>query len=152
MDAFLGFIFGLTSLINNTTAPNITSFCFTPFIGFGSGMTGSWLSLIICFVPRVLCGIIPHYVYSLMKKRPRKIASKLSLPFSGVAGSLTNTILVMGMIYIFFGQQYAAAKEIAFEAIFGVILTTVLTNGVFEAVIAAIVTFAIVSALQKIHK
>ncbi len=29
--AFLGFIFGLTSLVNNTFNPTVTSFVFTPF-------------------------------------------------------------------------------------------------------------------------
>ena len=62
--AFLGGLFGLTSLINNTTQPGITAFCFSPFIEIGDGMGGSPLALIICFVPRILCGILPYYVYS----------------------------------------------------------------------------------------
>ena len=38
--AFLGGLFGLTSLINNTTQPGITAFCFSPFIEIGDGMGG----------------------------------------------------------------------------------------------------------------
>ena len=34
--AFLGFIFGLTSLVNNTFNPTVTSFVFTPFYSLGT--------------------------------------------------------------------------------------------------------------------
>ena len=58
--AFLGFVFGLTSLINNTTQPGLTSFCFSPFIQVGDGLGGSPLALVVCFVPRIACGIVPY--------------------------------------------------------------------------------------------
>ena len=50
--AFLGGVFGLTSLINNTFSPTVTSFTFSPFYSGGN----PW-SLVICFVPRILIGI-----------------------------------------------------------------------------------------------
>lgn len=149
--AFLGGLFGLTSLINNTFSPSITSFCFSPFIQIGDGMGGSPLALIICFVPRILCGIIPYYVYNVIQKRAKDKdkSRKYSLLASGVAGSITNTILVMGMIYIFFGAQYAAAKEIAFEAVFGVIMSVVAINGTVEAIVAALISSAVSGAILK---
>ena len=42
----------------------------------------------------------------------------------------------MGMIYIFFGAQYAEARNIAFEAVLGVIFSVVAINGTIEAIIA----------------
>ncbi len=149
--AFLGGLFGLTSLINNTTQPAITSFCFSPFIEIGDGMGGSPLSLLICFVPRILCGIVPFYVYKLIQntaKDPDK-RRKISLILAGVSGSLTNTILVMGMIYMFFGAAYAEARNIAYEAIVGVILSVVAINGTIEAIIAALIAAAVATALWK---
>ena len=65
--AFLGFLFGLSSLIGNTTRPNLTSFVFTPFYAVGDS-SGNFLSLIICFVPRILVGIVPYFVYSGIQK------------------------------------------------------------------------------------
>ena len=65
--AFLGFLFGLTSLINNTINPTVTSFAFTPFFSLGNAEP-SWLSLIVCFVPRILVGVVPYYVRKLTKK------------------------------------------------------------------------------------
>ncbi|MBQ7834462.1 MAG: ECF transporter S component [Ruminiclostridium sp.] len=149
--AILGGIFGLTSLINNTASPGLTSFVFSPFVEIGDGMGGSPLSLIICFIPRILVGVVPYYVYTALQKRskaPEK-RRKFSLLLAGVAGSMTNTILVMGLIFVIFGHEYAAAREIAYEAILGVILSTVAINGTIEAIVAALITSAVVFALYK---
>ena len=62
---------------------------------------------------------------------------------------MTNTVLVMGMIYLFFGEAYAAAKEIAFDAVIGAILSVVATNGIGEAIIAALLASAVVIAVKK---
>lgn len=151
--AFLGGVFGLTSLIINTMEPGITSFCFSPFVELGDGMGGSPLALLICFVPRILCGIVPYFVYQGLQKlfhAPEK-TRKLSVLIAGVAGSMTNTILVMSMIYLFFGQQYAAAREIAFEAVLGVVLSVVGINGTIEAIIAALISSAVVLAMSHAH-
>ena len=51
--AFLGGVFGLTSMINNTVNPNLTSFVFSPFYSVGD-MHGNLNSVIICMVPRIL--------------------------------------------------------------------------------------------------
>ena len=145
----LGFVFGLTSLINATTQPGITSFCFSPFIEMGPGLGGSPLALVVCFVPRIICGIVPHYVYQglqRLSRRPEK-ARKYSLLAAGVAGSLTNTVLVMGFIYLFFGHAFAAAHQIAFEAVMGVILSVVFINGTLEAIIAAVIATAVTTAM-----
>ena len=55
--AFLGGIFGLTSMINNTFNPNLTSFVFSPFYSLGN-VHGNFKSLMICFVPRILIGVV----------------------------------------------------------------------------------------------
>ncbi len=149
--AILGGIFGLTSLINNTATPGLTSFVFSPFVEIGDGMGGSPLSLIICFIPRILVGVVPYYVYTALQKHSKNPEKrrKFSLLISGVAGSMTNTILVMSLIFIIFGHEYAAAREIAYEAIFGVILSTIAINGTIEAIVAALITSAVVFALYK---
>ena len=151
--AFLGAVFGLTSLINNTTQPGITSFCFSPFIQMGEGLGGSPLALIICFVPRILCGVVPHYVFHGVQKLTRDPGRtrKRSLLLAGVAGSMTNTLLVMSMIYLFFGQAYAAARNIAYEAILGVIGSVILINGTIEAIIAALIASAVALAMMRAH-
>jgi uncharacterized membrane protein len=62
---------------------------------------------------------------------------------------MTNTILVMSMIYLFFGAQYAAARGLAFEAVLGVVLSVVGINGTIEAIIAALIASAVVLAMRR---
>lgn len=63
--AALGFLFGLTSFINNTMNPTATSFVFTPFYSLGE-MSGGIGSVIICFIPRILVGVVPYFIYRLV--------------------------------------------------------------------------------------
>lgn len=64
--AFLGFVFGCTSLINNTFNPTLLSFAFSPFYSVGE-IGGNAFSLVICFVPRILVGIVPYFVYRALR-------------------------------------------------------------------------------------
>lgn len=149
--AFLGGMFGLTSLIANTFSPTITSFVFSPFYSI-NGVGGDWRSLIICFGPRILIGIVAFYVYRGMKKllHGKQKSDILSLTIAGLAGSMTNTILVMGLIYTLFGESYAAAKEITYNALIGVIMGVVTMNGIPEAIVAAVLTAAIGKVLLHV--
>lgn len=144
--AILGFIFGCTSFVNNTINPTLTSFVFTPFYTLGDA-EGNFLSLVICFVPRILVGVVPFYVCKLFSKV--KINQALSYAISGICGSLTNTILVMNMIYLFFGESYGAVQGKDINALYSVILSVILINGVPEAIVAAIITTLVVKALQS---
>ncbi len=147
--AALGFIFGLTSLYTNTFSPNMTSFVFTPFYSV-NGTSGNLLSLVICFVPRILVGVVPYYVCRALNKT--KINTKINYAIAGLFGSLTNTLLVMNMIYLFFGESYGAAKNIAADALYSVILSVICINGIPEAIVAAILTAVVVGALKRKKK
>ncbi len=88
--AALGAMFGLTSLINNTIAPTVTSFVFSPILAMEMlGLKGALMSLVICFVPRILIGIVPYYVYGGIRKVMKKGKNSLitALGAAGVAGS-----------------------------------------------------------------
>lgn len=68
--AFLGFVFGLTSFINNTfKAATASAFVFSPVLAADViGISGVFKSMYICFVPRILVGVIPYYVYILIRR------------------------------------------------------------------------------------
>lgn len=154
MGAVLGGLFGLTSFINNSfISPSITSFTFTPLYSVGEFHGNVW-SLVICFVPRILVGVVPYYVYKFVMWlfKGRKGGETVSLALAGLSGALTNTLLVMNLIYFCFGEQYAAAKEKAFEGFYWVILSVIGINGVPEAIVAAILTAAICKTLFKVQK
>ncbi|MGI6007980.1 MAG: ECF transporter S component [Ruminococcus sp.] len=142
--AALGFVFGLTSFINNTINPSVTSFVFTPFYSLGE-YSGGIGSVIICFVPRILVGVVPYYVYRFVAKiagRKGGRAPAAGLALAGLAGSLTNTLLVMHMILLFFGKSYAAASEITGN-VYLAILAVIGVNGIPEAVVAAVIVMLI---------
>ncbi|HCA72363.1 MAG TPA: ECF transporter S component [Ruminococcaceae bacterium] len=148
--AILGALFGLTSLINNTVVPAVTSFTFSPFIPLPGTTHGTPVALLICFLPRILVGIFPYYVFQgmnkLLKGRDKQIGA---LAVSGVAGALTNTAFVMGLIYFLFRDAYAAAKGIAPDAVPAIIMGIVSFNGVIEAIAAGIIVAAVGKVLLQ---
>ena len=146
--AVLGFVFGLTSFLSNTFTPNATSFVFTPFYSLGDAH-GSAASLLVCFVPRILVGVVPWLVFRGLQALLKKRGEVASL---ALAGSMTNTLLVMHMIYLFFADSYAQARGVAENALYGVILTVIGTNGVAEALVAAFLTAAVTHLLRKALK
>ena len=147
--AALGFLFGLTSFINNTMNPTPTSFMFTPFFSLGE-TSGNFSSLIICFLPRILVGVVPYYVYQFCQKLSKKEEiSQIGLILSGICGSLTNTLLVMNLTFIFFKEEYALANNKTVSAVYGFILSIIGINGVPEAIIAGILTLFIGRILLK---
>ena len=149
--AVLGFVFGLTSFLSNTFTPNATSFVFTPFYSLGDAH-GSAASLLVCFVPRILVGVVPWLVFRGLQALLKKRGEVASLALAGFAGSMTNTLLVMHMIYLFFADSYAQARGVAENALYGVILTVIGTNGVAEALVAAFLTAAVTHLLRKALK
>jgi uncharacterized membrane protein len=152
--AVLGGLFGLTSLLSNFMTPTVLSFAFCPFIPVPGTAHGSPLALVICFVPRILVGIVPYYVYQGMRKLTRNSpkGEYLSLLLGGISGAITNTALVMGLIYFLFKGAYATAKSIPVNAVAGVVLGIVGTNGIPEALVAAVVTVAVCKPLLQLRR
>lgn len=151
--AYLGLVFGITSLVKATLTPTVTSFVFSPFITIG-GYSGNLWSMVIAIVPRVMIGIVAYYVYVLMMKLlgKMKLGQTVSLWAAGVAGAMTNTLLVMNGIYIFFGESYAAASNQVTARIYDVILGIILGFGIPEAILAGFLATAIVKVLLKIKQ
>lgn len=140
--AFLGFIFGLTSFIMAHLQPNLTSYFFSPIV------SGNILSLVVCFVPRVLVGIVPYFVFKLFKK----ISLSTALILSGICGSLVNTVFVLGFIYIFFAQKYAEVLNTNLDNLIYAIFASVGINAVLEALASATFVLFICKAIFKISK
>ena len=148
--ATLGFVFGLTSLINNTMNPTVTSFAFSPFYSLGE-INGGIGSLFICLVPRILVGVTPYYTYTLIIKfyKNKKQRLILALGSAGLIGSLTNTLLVMNLIYLFFKDAYASVNELATDAVYGFILSIIGINGIPEAIVAAVIVICVGRILKR---
>ena len=132
-------------MVRATLEPTITSFVFTPFYSFSPEFSGNWSSLIVAILPRILIGVVAGLAFRGMMRLGQNEGA--SLLIAGLAGSMTNTIGVMGLIYALFGEQYAMATKQAASALLGAILFIVGTNGVVEAIIAALLTVAVCKAL-----
>ncbi len=150
--AFLGGMFGLSSLLKNTLVPGLSSFAFTPFVPVPGLNRGSPWALFICFVPRILVGVTPWLVYTLFRRLPGKRNAGIqagTMALAAVAGAFTNTALVMGSIGVIFTEAYAASQGIPAEAVTGLILGIVAANGIPEAIVSAVVTPAVCIPLAK---
>lgn len=148
--AFLGFLFGFTSFLKNTIMPaTLSAFVFSPVLAAGMfGAKGVLFSTFICFVPRVLVGILPYYVYKGMKKISKW--KSVNFAVAGVIGAFTNTFLVMGSIYVLYKDAYAAAQGIDPTMVLGVIVGIIGFNGVIEAVLSGVIVSAVGIILNKI--
>lgn len=151
---FFGLIFALTSLFKNTTAPALLSFAFSPLIPVPGAGKGSLWALIICFVPRILCGIVPYYMYKalhrLFRRNENTASRMLPLIVAGAVGAIINTALVMGMIRLVLADGFASAKDIPLSAVSSGIMAIVLANGVPEMIASAVLTPAVCLPIMKI--
>ena len=145
----LGGVFGICSVISNTMTPALTSFAFSPFLST-TGVPGAMKALWVSVGCRILIGVVAGWLWKFLRKR--NVNGWASLPLVGFVGSMVNTVLVMGSIYVLFAQQYAAAKDVAREAVFGLIMTTVAFNGIPEALAAAVLVAAIGKALLRVTR
>ena len=118
----VGLLFGVSSLIQAAIAP----------IG---PMDTVFVNPLFSVLPRLLIGPVAWLVYRVLKK-PSEI---LALIAAGVAGGLTNTVLVLGMFGLYGLAPWKILGGIAFA------------NGLPEAVAAAIITLVVVAAWQRIE-
>ena len=147
--AVLGGVFGICSLISNTTAPTLLSFAFSPFMST-TGLAGAIKAVWISVGYRVMIGVGSGWLWILLRKL--KVNTSIALPITGFAGSMLNTILVMGSIYFLLAAEYAGARNVAVDAVWGLILGTVTASGIPEALAGAVLTGFIGKVMLKVLK
>lgn len=142
--AVLGAVFGLCSLWANTTTPGISSMFFSPFLttsGFPGAVKAIWVS-VGC---RIALGLAAAWLWKLLKKL--KLQELVALPLVGAVATVFHTVMVLGSICLLFPAEYASINKTTVDALFALIGTTVVTNGLIEAVAAAILVTLIGKAL-----
>ena len=145
----LGGVFGICSVIINTFTPALTSFAFSPFMST-TGLPGAIKALWVAVGCRVLIGVVAGWLWKALSRTSMNKWTALSIV--GFTGSMVNTVTVMGSIFLLFTQQYAQAKEVALEAVSGLILTTVVVNGIPEAIVATVLVAVIGKNLLRFAK
>lgn len=118
----IGLIFGAFSLLQAAIAP--------------TGPADVWFTNpLVSIVPRLFIGPVAWLAYQALKRANE--AGGLAV--AGVSGSLTNTILVLGVLGLYRFLPWQLIGTIA------------VTNGLPEAAVAAILTVAVVTAWKRIE-
>lgn len=118
----IGLVFGVSSLIQAAVAP--------------TGPTDVWFTNpLLSILPRLFIGPMAWLVYSGLKrwKVPAIIAA-------GILGSLTNTVLVLGMIGVIGLLPWAALPAI------------IIANGLPEAAASAVIVLAVVGIWMGVER
>lgn len=131
--AINGLLFGIFSMIQAINTPSPVSFIF--------------LNPIVAVLPRILIGVTPYYAYKLIKTKWEKV----NLGFSILIGSFTNTIGVMGLIYLLYIDEYANALHMSHSVAVKTILFYIL-NGYVSGGAAVLISMPIILAVRKIRK
>ena len=126
--AILGAVFGVCSLISNTVTPTLLSFAFSPFMSM-TGMSGAVKAVWISVGCRMMIGIISGWFWILVKKC--KLNHFIALPIA---------------------REYAQARNVGVEAVFGLVMGTVTASGIPEAIAAAVLVAVIGKVLLKVVK
>lgn len=125
----------------------LTSICQLPMdpVSYNLFSYNPVLFILTLIVPRIC---IP-FIVCLVKGAVGEAKPKLSYALSSIAGSLTNTFLYLLMLQIFFVEPLAVEYTVDASGVSAIIWFVVLTNGLPEAAIAALVCTPIVKALKK---
>lgn len=125
-----GLLFGLFSIFRAINLPSPVSFLF--------------MNPIIALIPRILIGVTPHLIYKFIKTK----SNVFNLSLSCAIGSFTNTIGVMGLIYILYLDKFADALNMSLSTAKTTILAYIL-NGFVSASVAIVVSVPVVIAVKK---
>ena len=132
----VGFLFGLFSFIQTLRAPSLLmQFVLQYNIVYDA---------FICIVPRICIGLVAWFLYSHI---PAKEGIKTGI--AAVLGSLTNTVLFLGSIFVLVGAPYAEAQGISVEKVGAMLLGITTANGIPEAIVSGVIIVPIVLMLKK---
>ena len=111
---------------------------------------------VICFtnplisvLPRILVGVVAGYGFLWMKKH---VSERKSMVIAAMAGSMTNTLLVLGQIYLSYHNQAPRLYAVDVRQLLPYLLGVVGTNGIPEMLVAAVSVPLIATALLKVLK
>lgn len=78
--------------------------------------------------------------------------ANFAIAVSSFMGTLTNSGLVLGLIYLFYAQKYAEAIGISPDLASKAIFSAFITNAIPEAIVAILVASAVVTSFSKRRK
>lgn len=131
--AMIGLLFGVFSIFQAINTPSPVSFIF--------------MNPVIAVLPRMMIGITAYYGYKLIRTKSKS----MNIAIGAVIGSFTNTLGVLGLIYIIYIDAYMKALHISYSFAVKSLLALVL-NGFISAGAAVVVTVPVVLAVGHLRK
>ncbi len=142
----MGFVYGLLSfLVWTFMPPSPIAFLFTPFYSLGE-ISGNFFSLVICFVPRILIGLLTYFFIAIIFKNVKSLFFKTFI--GATIANFICSVILLALVYVFFGQEYAMALNAPYEALIGIITTTIVTSAIPESILGGLVAYGV----AKVYK
>lgn len=153
-----GLMFGLASWYNAATTAGLLNVFF--------------LNPVISVLPRLIIAPVTWAVYRGMCKLFKKERQVLPIAVSAVVGTLTNTVGVLGLLYVVYaqdivtrfaalaGENAAAGAAVAqygmlqdpFQGVALFLWATVVTNAIPECAVAVIAAIPVILAVRKLDR
>ncbi len=132
-----GAIWGLASIIKALMGSSgLTSTLFT---------ISPVLTVVLCFVPRMLDGFILGFIYRGMRKFANVLVSGT---VTGFFSAFLNTVFFMSTIVFLFGNTEYVQNMMAGRNVIIFICSIIAGNAVFEMLVASVVTGPVAQALK----
>lgn len=133
----LGGIFGLMSFLQ----------CFG-LDAFGTTLFGinPFYTAVMCLIPRILIGVVAAYVFRAFKNK-----SFVAFGVSALLGSLTNTVLFVGLLLLLFGKSDYILGLMGGGSVIAFIAAFVGINGLVEAVSNTIIGAAVAKPIYTMN-
>jgi len=104
-----------------------------------------FINPLVSVVPRIFIGVVASYTFVLLHNK-LKANNVLSSSVAGAMAMLTNTLLVVGALYLVNGQTMVQTMGMGFALAFVTLFTT---NGIIELIAAAIIVPIIYGAYSR---
>ena len=114
-----------------------------------------FINPLVSVLPRMFIGVASYYAYSGVKSLFKLgKANSIAIGIGAVAGSLTNTVLVLFMLGMVHGDKIVAMlSEVGIESsAIGWAIGVALTNGVMEAIAATVLVVAIATVYLRANR
>lgn len=143
--AFLGGMWGLLCFFLAATGQT------TDIVALATVQQNIFLYFVIAFVPRLLTGLLSGLLFRGLDMIFRDRLNVISFAVTGAIGSLFNTVLYLGSLYIFIRALLAELYEIEIGAVGAMVLGVALSNGLIEAAVSCVIVGAVCKALSHVR-
>ncbi len=134
----LALVFIITSLFQLVITPDELTITLMPI--------NPALYLVNLIVPRLFIPITTYFMYRLLAKKNERAG----LFVASAVGSLTNTLLVLILLQLFFAPAIAEIYSIGMAGATAMIWGIFVSNGILEAVVATMICPFVIMAVRKV--